>query len=96
MNMNEFLSWEILASFAGASAATAVITQFIKRTFSKIPTQIISYAVALIVLIGAAAVLGLAENLSDWAIIPLNAVLISVAANGEFCLVKRIKGKKEE
>jgi hypothetical protein len=94
--MNDFLTWETLTTFAGASVATAVITQLIKKPLDKFPTQIVSYVVALILLFGATLALGLAESWSDWAIIPLNALLISVAANGEFSLVKRIKGDKDE
>jgi len=93
--MNEFFTWEVLATFAGASVATAVITQFVKKSIAKIATQLISYIISLVVLVLATAITGVAEDWTNWVIIPLNAVLVSVAANGEFGIVKRIKRDKE-
>ena len=91
--MDEFFTWAILATFAGASSATAIITQLIKSALSKIPTQILSYAVALIILLLATAATGTATDWTGWAIIPLNAIIVSVAANGMFSAVVRFKDK---
>ena len=93
--MNEFFTWEVLATFAGASVATAVITQFIKKSIDEIPTQIVSYVVALIVMLVATVATG-TDGWRDLAIVPLNAVIVSVAANGEFGVVNRIKGDKSK
>jgi len=93
--MSEFFNWETLATFAGASVATAIITQFIKKPLAKVPTQIVSYAVAAVVLALATAAMGTAESWTAYAIIPLNAILVSVAANGEFSAVSRFIGNKE-
>ena len=92
--MNELFSWEMLATFAGASIATAIITQFVKGIFTKIPTQIVSYIIALVVMVLAAVALGTANIWSDYAIIPLNAIIVSLAANGEYSAVKRLTGKE--
>jgi len=90
--MSEFFTWELLASYAGASLATLIITQFLKGAVTKLPTQILSYLVAIVILFIATAALG---GLNDWtifAIIPFNAILISMAANGEYSALTRKKG----
>lgn len=92
--MNEFFTWSFLATYAGASVATAVITQFVKEPLSKIPTQIVSYVIALVVLVLATAATGGATDWSSWAIIPFNAILVSLASNGTYSAVQRIKDDK--
>lgn len=90
--MNEFFTWETLITFSGAAVATGVFTQFLKDIFRKIPTQIVSYFVAMIIL----ALSTLALNQGDIAwqtivMIPLNAVVVSTASNGAFEAVKRVR-----
>ena len=53
----EFFDWSILGTLAGSVAAVAVITEITKSLpgISKIPTQIWSYVLALVVLICAQA-----------------------------------------
>jgi len=92
--MNEFFTWTFLATFAGAVTATTILTQFVKGALSKVPTQIVSYIIALVVLAVATAATGGAGDWAVWAIISLNAVLVSVASNRTFSVVQRIKGKK--
>ena len=92
--MNDFFSWELLATFAGASIGTLIITQALKgvNILNKIPSQGLSYIVALCLLALGTAAAGSAGDWHDWAIIPFNAVLVSLASNGEFDGVKRIFG----
>lgn len=92
--MNEFFTWTLLATFAGASAATAIITQFLKGPLAKIPTQLVSYVIALIILAVATAATGGASDWAGLAIIPLNAVIVSLAANGAYDGVVRITSGK--
>ena len=40
--MDEFFSWQMLATFAGATAATGILTQFLKNLIPKLPTQWLS------------------------------------------------------
>lgn len=90
--MSDFFTWEILATFAGATTATAIITQFIKEGLKKIPTQIVSYVIALVILALATAVQsGTGAGWSVWALIPFNAVIVSLSANGAYAAVDRIK-----
>ena len=91
--MNEFFSWQTLATFAGCSAATAIITQFLKTGFQKLPTQWLSYFIAAVILYAATYFTGALTG-SSAAIIPLNAVLVSLAANGAYSVVQRVKNGK--
>ena len=53
MDFKEFFTWEYIATFAGCMACTGVITQFIKNWLDSlvhIPTQLLAYLVALVVL----------------------------------------------
>lgn len=90
--MDSFFSWDMLTTFAGASAATGIITEAIKGAFQKIPTQIVSYIVAVIVLtLSTGATTGFAAEWSLWAMVPINAILVSLAANGGFQALQRTK-----
>ena len=50
--MNDFFTWAILATYAGATLATTLVTQLLKGIgfIDRIPTRIFSYIVALIIL----------------------------------------------
>jgi hypothetical protein len=91
--MSEFFTWGFLATFAGAAVGAAVITQFIKDWFPKLPTQVLSYIISLIILAAATGATGAAGGWGDWAIIPLNAILVSLSANGAYAGVVRAQGK---
>ena len=99
--MDEFFSWQMLATFAGATAATGILTQFLKNLknlIPKLPTQWLSYLLALVLLCAATAAIGDFTEWTSWAILPLNAALVSMASNGAFAAVKRAaegKGKTE-
>ena len=93
--MDQFFSWEMLATLAGAAAATGLLTQFLKGLFSKLPTQWLSYIIALVILLVAtAATGGIGADWTVWAIVPLNAVIVSLSANGAFSAVQRAAKKK--
>lgn len=80
-----FFSWAMLATYAGATAATVAVTQVFKGVgfIDRIPTRIFSYAVALIVLLAATAFTsGLTVEAAVLCVV--NAVVVSLAANGAF------------
>jgi hypothetical protein len=86
--MNDFFTWEMLATYAGATLATTLVTQIFKGVgfIDKIPTRFFSYAVALIVLLaGLFFTGGLTVNSAVLCLI--NAVVVSLAANGAYDLV---------
>ena len=83
--MNEFFTWAILATYAGATLATTLVTQLLKGIgfIDRIPTRIFSYAVALILLIAATFFTG-GLTWDAAALCVVNAVVVSLAANGAF------------
>ena len=90
--MQEFFTWAMLGTYAGAVLATTLITQLIKEWLKSIPTRIVSYVIALAVLLLAAAFNG-SLTLADGALCLFNAVIVSLAANGGFDALEA--GKKE-
>jgi len=87
----ELFTWEFLATFAGCSAATAIIVQLFKgvKPFAYISTQLFSYAVALIVFNVAALVVGT----WDWptfGIAFLNSGIVALASNGAYSAAQKV------
>lgn len=83
--MNDFFSWTMLATYSGAVLATGLITQFIKNFngISKLPTQLLSYLVAFIVLILATWFTD-ALTVESAVMCILNAVVVAFASNGAY------------
>lgn len=88
----EFFDWTMLGTYAGAIMAVSVITEIIKDIpgVKKVPTQLMSYVLAFIVLICAMFFSGgfTAQN----AVLALfNAALVSLGANGGYEAIQRVK-----
>ena len=81
----EFVTWELLGTYAGAMAMVGVVTQLTKniRFVSKIPTQLWSYIISLVVMYAANFFLG-QLTASNATLIIFNAVLVSLGANGGY------------
>ena len=90
--MTEFVNWNTLATYGGALAMVLLLTQYTKGIidkYKKIPTQLWSYILSLIVLLCAYAFTsGLNWDTAFQAI--FNAVIISVASNGGHAAIKKI------
>lgn len=87
--MNSFFNGEMLMTYSGATLAVTLITQFLKgiRWVDRIPTRLVSYVIALIIMTVAA----LARGGCTWqelALTVVNAVVVALAANGAFDAVK--------
>lgn len=96
--MNEFFTWAFLGTFAGCVLGVTILTQFIKGVpfINKIPTQFVSWIIAAVILAIVTAISGDgALPWHEWAMVPLNAVLVSLSANGAFEGVQRITGMKD-
>ena len=93
----EFFDWSLLGSYAGAALAVAVLTQITKGIpgIVKIPTQLWSYVLALITLL-LALIFGPGFSASGAVLALFNAALVSLAANGGYAAVERLKAGKEE
>lgn len=88
----DFFTWEILSTMAGATFAVAILTEITKTIpgIRKLPTQVWSFILAFGVLIGAQAAMG-ALTLATGGLSVLNAALVSLAANGGYDLLERLK-----
>jgi hypothetical protein len=88
--MDQFFTWQALATLAGASLAVGILTQFFKDAFDKLPTQWLSYVFAVVVL-GLATLFTGSADAGAWALIPFNAVIVSTSANGAYAAILRAK-----
>ena len=86
--MNEFVNWNTLGTYAGAVMMVALITQFVKqiKILEKVNSQIISYVIAVLILIGANAFADGNNLVTAQGIILcfINAVMVALAANGAY------------
>lgn len=79
-------SWESLGTMAGATAATLMIVQLIKApldTIWKIPTRLVVYLVALVILLAAQAFTG-GVDAQTGALAAVNAVMVALSAYGSY------------
>ncbi len=83
-----FFTWAVLATYAGALAVTMAVTQLLKGVgfISKIPTRIFSWIIAALILIAATFFMG-DLTLESAALCLINAVVVSLAANGGHDLI---------
>ena len=88
----EFFDWSTIGSYAGAVMAVGVITEIIKDIpgIKKIPTQIMSYVLALIVLLASMLFSG-GFAASGVGLAVFNAALVSLGANGGYAAIQRVK-----
>lgn len=97
MMENNFVTWEILATYGGATMMTALITQFVKEkgALAKLHTPFVSYMIAVgILLISSAFTNGL--TIESGLLAFFNGVLVSLAANGGFDRVNGFLSKEKE
>ena len=83
--MSDFFTWSTLAGGGSLLFATTAVTQLFKNTklFSWLPTRIFSYFVAVLLLICGMCATD-AFSWSGFGLCFLNAVLVSLAANGAY------------
>ena len=95
--MNDFFTWSMLGSYSGAILAVTLITQFVKGIgfIDRIPTRFTSWVVAVIVLI-LAQLFTQQLTVSSGVLTLLNAVVVSLAANGTYDLLADAGAKRIE
>ena len=93
----DFVTWQILTTYAGALAVVSLITQFTKGIgwIVKMPTQIWSYLVAVVTMLLANLFTG-QLTLENTVLTLFNAIIVALAANGGYSAVKRAQGKEEK
>lgn len=93
--MENFLNWDVLLTFGGCVGGTVVMTEWLKKIFKELPAQLVSFGIALIILFAGHAATGTFAAIE----IPLyivNAVAVSLSANGGFDVLKKAFGNKDE
>ena len=97
--MDGYVTWAYLATDAGTLAMTCMITQWIKNlgVLQRVPTQLLTLVLAFVVMVPATffaiwLATGAPPTPDVWALIPYNAVGVSLAANGAYAGIQRIKG----
>jgi hypothetical protein len=93
--IQEFFSWSVLGTMAGCTTATVAITQMIKDLgpISRIPTRILSYLVALALLI-LAHVFTCQITAASIVLCAVNAVVVALAAQGGYTMIEEGIHKK--
>lgn len=93
--MNDFLTWDILGTFAGCVAAVVILTELLKKVLPKLSPLLISFVMALIILTVSKVVTG-TMNWTDIVLNIFNAGVVSLAANGGFDILRKAFGEKVE
>jgi hypothetical protein len=88
--MNSFFSADMLMTYSGATLAVTLVTQFLKgiRWVDRLPTRVVSYFIALSIIIVSAFVRG-GVRWHEIVLALVNAVVVALAANGAFDAVKK-------
>lgn len=93
----EFFDWTMLGTGAGAAFAVAVLTQLTKniRGVKSLPTQLWSYILAVVVLLGSMLFTqGFSASGAGLAVV--NAAMVSLAANGGYAAIQRVRAQVED
>ena len=96
MSINEFVNWATLGTYAGCLAMVLVLTQLSKNIpgIKKIPTQLWSWALAVVILVGAQYFAG-TLTVETGCLSLLNAAIVSLAANGGYEALERVMERDE-
>ena len=94
--MDTFFTWEYLLTFAGCVLATGLITQGLKGVLKKVPAQIISYVVALCIMVVGQLATGAMTGWDVAALDAINAMVVSLSANGGYDAVSGLTSKNDE
>ena len=94
-NPESFFTWADLASYAGATLAVLIITQFTKELpgIVKIPTRLWAYILSVVILILGTVFTASPIGAQDILLCIINAVLVATAAIGGYHTVADIKDK---
>ena len=92
--MENFLNWDILLTFSGCVAGTVLLTEWLKKLFDKLPAQLVSFVIATAILLIGHAATG-TFVLAEAPLYLVNAVAVSLSANGGFDILDKAFNKKE-
>lgn len=94
--MNDFVTWDIIGTYAGAVMVVGLITQLLKYfpIVEKIPTQLLSYLLSFVILTASQLALN-TFSLASLGLNIINAVLVSLASNGAYTAMSDIIANQE-
>ena len=93
----QFLTWEMLGTYSGTLGMVLILTQLTKGLpgIQRVPTQLYSYLMALIVMT-VTAIFGGRTAASDFVLLIFNAAVVALSANGGYdAMVRVMEGKTE-
>lgn len=93
----QFLTWEMLGTYSGTLGMVLILTQLTKGLpgIQRVPTQLYSYLIALIVMT-VTAIFGGRTAASDFVLLIFNAAVVALSANGGYdAMVRVMEGKTE-
>ena len=95
--MNDFVTWDIIGTYAGAVMVVGLITQLLKYfpIVEKIPTQLLSYLLSFVILTASQLALN-TFNLTSLGLNMINAVIVSLASNGAYTAMNNIIVSQEK
>lgn len=95
--MNDFVTWEIIGTYAGSVMVVGLITQLLKYfpVVEKIPTQILSYILSFVTLTASQLALG-TFSFATLGLNLVNAVLVSLASNGAYTAMTNVISTQEQ
>ena len=91
--MNEFFTWELLATYTGACLGTGVVAELLKGLFPAAPGRLLGYLTAAALLLLAQLFTG-GLTLSGGVLALLNAALVALAAGSGYDLARGLSGKQ--
>ncbi len=94
--MNDFVTWDIIGTYAGAVMVVGLITQLLKYfpVVEKLPTQLLSYLLSFIILTASQLALN-TFSLASLGLNIINAVIVSLASNGAYTAMSNIIANQE-
>jgi len=92
----ELFNWAMLGTYAGTVVFTSIVTQMLKNIgfLKNIRTRLLSYAIALIILI-CATIFADTTSVESIALCFINAFVVAFAANGGYDAISSIAGMKK-
>ena len=93
--LQQFFTWQVLSTMTGATAATMLLTQILKGIsfIDKLPTRLLSYIVALVILI-TATVFSVPVTVSAIVLCLINSAVVALAAQGGYTMLSDGMRKK--
>lgn len=95
MEFSDIVSWASIATGAGAVVLVIAFTELSKNieSFEKLPTQLVSYVIAVIIMVLATIFTNENVGADDVILAILNSAIVSFSANGAYIAYKRVTNK---